>query len=87
MKSKHIEFTELNEQRILSLHGRTRLTKIWEIVNVRTRDSLGYIEWFFNWRRYVFAPNSGMIFEKDCLRTIADFCEEKTKEHNDSKRN
>jgi len=46
--------------------------------------SLGEIAWFGRWRCYAFYPAGSTIFEKDCLRVIADFCEEKTKEHRES---
>lgn len=50
---------------------------------VFTKDdlSIGYITWWGSWRCYAFHPVQGTVFEKVCLREIADFCEKKTKEH------
>ncbi len=42
---------------------------------------LGYVKWFAPWKTYSFEPHSGTVFEKRCLRDIAQFCEELTKEH------
>jgi len=59
-------------------------TLVW---HVNTADSkkigihLGHIGWFYRWRKYAFFPEVDMVFEQDCLRDIAEFCESKTKEH------
>jgi len=37
------------------------------------------VKWISHWRCYGFHPEPGTIFEKDCLRYIADFCERETK--------
>ena len=44
-------------------------------------DCLGSVNWFGRWRCYSFNPWPGTVFEKTCLREIADFCERLTKEH------
>jgi hypothetical protein len=44
-------------------------------------DCLGSVNWFGRWRCYAFNPWPGTVFEKTCLREIADFCERLTKEH------
>ena len=58
-------------------------TQIWK---VKTKDELaellGWVKWCGYWRCYAFYPLSlteGLVFEKTCLRDIADFLEEKTK--------
>lgn len=55
------------------------ITKLW---HVTTLDSgvLGEIRWFGAWRKYCFYPTSGTIFDKGCLREIADFCEAQTED-------
>ena len=56
-------------------------TRYW---GVRAKDggiTLGEIYWFAAWRKYVFAPEGASVFEEDCLRDIANFCEEQTKVH------
>ena len=53
----------------------------WWISSQRTGAKLGVVQWYSHWRQYVFSPNPGCIFNRHCLRLLADFCEEKTKEH------
>lgn len=43
---------------------------------------LGSVRWFGRWRCYVFEPLRDTVYEKTCLREIADFCEKLTNEHN-----
>lgn len=59
-------------------------TSVWI---VRTQDSseLGYIQWHAPWRCYALFPFPNMLFEKSCLRCIADFCEEWTKRQRHSR--
>ena len=61
-------------------------TKIFDVCGVAVTsaggdDLLGYVQWFGRWRKYAFFPRPGSVFEKDCLRLIADFCERHTKTH------
>jgi hypothetical protein len=51
--------------------------------SVETKEEwlIGSITWYGPWRCYAFTPRSETVFEKTCLREIADFCERKTKEH------
>jgi len=54
-------------------------TKRWEI---RTPKgfSLGSIAWYSPWRCYAIETLAGILFEHKCLRDIAAFCEERTRE-------
>ena len=73
---KHIKFVE----------GPSKpKTKTWWVVNKYDDTHLGWIGWFVRWRKYSFFPKGGTVYEKDCLRDIADFCEEKTIEHKNRK--
>lgn len=36
-------------------------------------DELGEIRWHAPWRRYVFYPNSGTLFDSSCLLEICSF--------------
>ena len=49
-------------------------TKVWQ-VETASGEPLGEVKWFARWRKYSFFPLSHTVFEKDCLRDIADFCE------------
>ena len=43
---------------------------------------LGYVNFFPQWRKYVFTPVKAtvVIFDSNCLREIADFTEKQTNE-------
>ena len=58
-----------------------RLTKVWQVITVEHGEFLGEVRWFTSWRKYCFFPAPSTIFEQDCLRDIADFCETVTKQH------
>jgi hypothetical protein len=61
-------------------------TQIWDVctrmetVSIRGVH-LGVIRWAAHWRKYSFFPNGGSWYEADCLRAIAAFCEQLTREH------
>ena len=60
-------------------------TTIWEVVpngsGQKWVANLGLIKWFGRWRCYAFFPRTETVFERKCLRDIADFCEARTMEH------
>ncbi len=58
-------------------------TSIWALYSGKDDSDLwiGEIKWFSRWRRYAFFPDRDTIYEQDCLRDIAQFCEDKTREH------
>ncbi len=60
-------------------------TNIWHIKAKDTELFLGWITWFAPWRKYTFAPQEKTVFEQTCLRDIATFIENKTKEHHKAK--
>ena len=55
-------------------------TEIWHVVTTRGDDLLGRVIWFWKWRKYVFAPQYGTVYEQDCLRDIAAFVDARTAE-------
>lgn len=73
-ESKWIRFEEFSR----SLTGRTT---IWEVAEKQSHGVLGQVRWFARWRCYGFYPHRETIFEQQCLRDIADFCEQRTKDH------
>lgn len=50
------------------------------------QNFIGFVRWYGPWRKYIFEPEPRTIFEQDCLRDIADFCEAKTKEHRSARK-
>jgi len=61
-------------------------TSVWRLVtkdNIKNHigSEIGQVRWFGPWRGYAFFPVGGTVFEQTCLRDIAAFCEQRTKEH------
>lgn len=56
-------------------------TRVWLVAEKNNGPALGRVEWFARWRRYAFAPFPDTVYEQDCLRDIAEFCEYETKMH------
>lgn len=56
-------------------------TSIWRLTPVDATLPIGEVAWYGPWRRYVFRPDPDTVYEQDCLRALADFCERKTREH------
>jgi hypothetical protein len=55
----------------------TRLTDTWT-VQATNGVGLGKIVWYGAWRKYCFFPLGETVFDKACLRDIANFCEQQT---------
>ncbi len=70
MEVKYIDF-------VFDRKSKSGKTKIWDVITYEN-DWLGEIKWFSRWRRYAFHPLGHTVYEQDCLRKIADFCEEQT---------
>lgn len=58
-----------------AIAGQKPKTLIWDVVAKEGDVCLGKILWFGRWRGYAFFPRPEMIFERSCLRDIADFIE------------
>ena len=87
--SKWLEFSEPTP-------SKSGLTNIWAVYSSGYKDDegeldkdcwLGEIKWRGPWRKYAFFPERDTLYEADCLRDIAQFCEDRTKEHKEAKRN
>lgn len=72
MEPKYVKF-------VFARKSPTGKTNIWDVVNKENQVLLGEISFWGGWHSYVFSPKVDMIFEKQCLRDIADFCEAQTK--------
>lgn len=44
---------------------------------------LGIIKWFGRWRQYTFFPQPVTVFNRECLRDIANFIDSVKSERND----
>jgi hypothetical protein len=58
--------------------GKTRRWAVWSVAESVT---LGVVSWFAPWRCYIFSPHPHTVYERRCLRDLADFCEQQTHEH------
>lgn len=56
-------------------------TKRWLVTPKTGGADIGTVAWWAPWRKYCFFPADNTVFEQDCLRDIATFIEERTKEH------
>jgi len=56
----------------------TGKTLTWSVRATQDNGYLGRVAWFGRWRRYGFWPDEGTVFEQQCLRDIAAFCEHAT---------
>jgi hypothetical protein len=57
-------------------------TRVWTVHPIDGANSnLGEIRWYAPWRQYAFYPTRNSLFERQCLRDIADFCEKETNAH------
>jgi hypothetical protein len=52
-------------------------TKIWNVLTVNG-VMLCVVKWFSRWRQYSFFPEPYSVYERQCLRDIARFCEMET---------
>lgn len=62
--------------------GKPKITKIWHVQTKGINPNiLGEIKWYSGWRKYCFFPDEGSLYEQECLRDIAEFCEQTTIAH------
>lgn len=59
----------------------SRKTRVWEVENAQDRGQLGTIKWHGAWRKYTFRPYMSTLFDAVCMREIADFCDQATRDH------
>ena len=56
-------------------------TRRWCVQTAGGDHGLGIVKWIARWRCYGFEPFLNTVYEKDCLRDIAEFYEQQTKAH------
>lgn len=64
----------------IGVGGREK-TNTYEVIAKTGSLPLGQISWFGRWRKYAFDPLPETVYEETCLRDIAQFIEEETKNH------
>lgn len=74
------EKTTTNKWIRFEIYQQKPKTTVWNVIANEGNIELGRIGYYPSWRKYVFIPKANTIFEQDCLRDIADFTEEQTKQ-------
>lgn len=77
----HIDFRWITVQWAGS--SQSGKTEIWTVRNSTSMVLLGEIRWHGPWRKYAFVPAKFTVFEEECLRDIANFCQDSTIRHRD----
>ena len=60
-KYKHIRFEKCGED--------------WQCTN-KHEESMGIVEYYIPWRRFVFEPFAGFVYSHDCLADISHFLQQ-----------
>lgn len=79
VKARHVYFQE----RDVPEHWKTRA---WAVHASADNLYLGHIQWFARWRCYIFQPEPSTVYEKTCLRDIANFVDRMTIEQRKRKK-
>jgi len=79
MQGKYLFF---HDEGLISDRG---VTHTFSVIDGIIKTRLGTVKWFMQWRKYCFFANDS-IFDHNCLRDIADFCELKTNERREKRR-
>lgn len=63
----------------------TRRTHVWQVYQrapgVGTVALLGHVAWYSAWRQYAYMPMGNTVYNEECLRAVAEFCDDMTKLH------
>jgi len=52
-------------------------TKVWQVITIALpNDVIGIVRWYGPWRQYCFVPAENTVYNAECLRDIAQFCQE-----------
>ena len=74
--AKWIKFSEMPQ---------TGKTKRFAIYPKDQALAIGHVLWYGAWRKFCFFPNERTVYEEQCLRDIAEFCEQQTADYKQSK--
>jgi hypothetical protein len=81
-QNNYIDFLDITRQVLTTFPSRK--TKTWLVTERGNAEKiLGRIQWYAQWRGYTFAPSPNTIYEEECLRGLAAFCESRTVTHKD----
>jgi hypothetical protein len=74
-RSKYLKVTEMRMDA-------KRTTMRYSVCAVDGSGQMGTIKWYSPWHGYCFFPFGETVFDKGCLRQVADWCHELTVEYN-----
>jgi len=64
--TKHLEF-------IFHDYSESGKTRIYNVYNTTTNQSIGRIKWAGNFRKYAFYPENNTFYDAQCLVDISEF--------------
>lgn len=74
--AKYRHFALMRGQR----ESRPKATRYW-VVNRRSGDLLGCVEWYAPWRQFCWHPTATTVWSDDCLADIRDCLAKVQEEH------
>ena len=66
-----------------------RKTDIWAVAEINAGSDvpdLGQVRFYPRWRKFAFFPFENTLYEADCLRDIAEFCQKETRTWYDARK-
>ena len=75
-----MKWIKIVEQKNLRQKRKTKIFCVFTNYKATT-ECIGEVRWFARWRKYCFFPASDTIYEWVCLRDIAEFMENETKNY------
>ena len=76
---KHLRFDEVSILELLAKELDTT-KKAYRVFNKHDNVYLGSIEWFKQWKQYVFYPQCNTVFHDGCMNKISSVLTQLTKE-------
>jgi len=61
--------------------GKTTIWYVYSTFVTHAGETLGRVAWYGPWRKYVFYPSEGTLFDPGCLTEIATFLSEENRKH------
>jgi len=65
--------TEYRYIHFVEVSGAGSAIKRFSVRNNKSREQLGLVRWYGQWRRYCFFPEPCCVFNADCLSDIREF--------------
>ncbi len=55
-------------------------TRVWSVINRRSKHELGRVAWYSQWRRYGYYNTCEAWYTEECFNSISDFLKQADKE-------